>query len=290
MHQNNKTILVAGATGNQGGAAVRQLLKSGWQVRALTRSPDKPAAQALASQGVEVIAGDFDDRSSLDKALQDIYGVFSVQNFLQQGTEKEIEQGKALADAASLAGVKHFVYSSVGGAERNTGIAHFESKWAIEQHIRSLGLPATILRPAFFMENLLFPGLIRFVMWSALDGALGKDQALQLIAVDDIGEFVAIAFNNPDKYIGIAIEIAGDELTIPQAAKIYNQVTGKPPLKVPLPTQVFKLMNAEFAGMFQWFRDKGYKADIHSLRQLYPELKTLEQWIKEREAESKKSQ
>jgi len=139
--------LVVGATGKQGGAVARSLLNRGFRVRGLTRNPHKPEAQALAEQGAEVVQGDMDDRSDMDRVLEGTYGVFSVQNFWETGYDREVQQGKMVADAARAAGVAHFVYSSVGSAHRKTGIPHFESKWEVEEHVREIGLPFTIFRP-----------------------------------------------------------------------------------------------------------------------------------------------
>lgn len=155
MYSHEETILVTGATGQQGGAVTRHLLAGGWRLRALIRDPEKPAARALAENRVELVQGDLNDRASLNRALKGVYGVFSMQNFWlpDVGAEGEVRQGKTIADAATAAGVQHFVYTSVGAAHRGMGQAHFASKWEIEQHIRALGLPATILRPVSFMEN-----------------------------------------------------------------------------------------------------------------------------------------
>ena len=140
MSNSEKIIAVTGATGQQGGAVARRLLEKGWKVRALTRDPQKPAAQALAQAGAELAPGDMDRRADLDAAFQGVYGVFSVQNFWlpNVGAEGEVRQGKLAADAAKAAGVEHFVYSSVGAAERGMGQAHFASKWEIEQYVQSL--------------------------------------------------------------------------------------------------------------------------------------------------------
>src|ERR687894_1276757 len=149
-----RPFLVCGATGSQGGAVARSLLDRGFRVRALTRDLQKPEAQTLAEQGAEVVQGDMEDRSSMDQVLVDgSYGVFSVQNFWETGYDREVQQGKTVADAAKAAGVEHFVYSSVGSAHRQTGISHFESKWEVENHVRELDLRYTILRPVFFMHK-----------------------------------------------------------------------------------------------------------------------------------------
>jgi uncharacterized protein YbjT (DUF2867 family) len=124
-----RVILVSGATGQQGGAVVRNLLEWGFTVRALTRDADKAAARELADLGTEVVSGDLEDRASIERVLDGVYGVFSVQQFMETGVEGEVRQGVLFADAAKAAGVEHLVYSSVGSAHRDTGIPHFESKW-----------------------------------------------------------------------------------------------------------------------------------------------------------------
>ena len=150
MSNSEKTIVVTGATGQQGGATARHLLAQGWHVRALTGDPQGAAAQALAAAGAEVVSGNMYDRASLDQAFAGAYGVFSVQNFWlpDVGAAGEVRQGKIVADAAKAAGVRHLVYTSVGGDERQTGLSHFDSKWQIEEYVRSLSLPVTVLRPS----------------------------------------------------------------------------------------------------------------------------------------------
>src|SRR5918998_4594086 len=184
-------IVVTGATGKQGGAVARSLLDRGFRIRALTRNPQKPAAQALAQQGAEIVQGDMDDRSAMDRVLEDAYGVFSVQNFGEIGPEGEVTQGKILADAAKVAGIQHFVYSSVGSSYRETGIPHFESKWQIEKHVRNVGLPYTILRPVFFMHN--WEMMREQILASGtLAQPLDPDKPLQQVAAEDLGAFAAL--------------------------------------------------------------------------------------------------
>ncbi len=154
---NRGPVLVVGATGNQGGATARALLADGWPVRAMTRDPNSAGAKELAALGAELVTADLDDPPSLEAAVRGMYGVFSVQNFMTAGLEGEVRHGNAVAAAASEAGVMHFVYTSVGGAERASGVPHFETKWTIEQRITQLGLPATVLRPALFMDNFAHP-------------------------------------------------------------------------------------------------------------------------------------
>jgi len=153
MTDSSRLILVTGATGRQGGAVIRHLLPHGWKLRALTRQVQGAAVQQLLDQGVEIAKGDLQDPASLIGATRGCYGVYSVQDFWSVGVTREVQQGKNIADAAKAAGVRHFVFSSVGGAERHSGVDHFESKWEIEKYLRQLALPATILRPAGLMEN-----------------------------------------------------------------------------------------------------------------------------------------
>ncbi|KXK51255.1 MAG: NmrA/HSCARG family protein [Chlorobi bacterium] len=279
----DKTILVFGATGQQGGAVARHLLRHGWNVRAVTRNPEGEAAQALRDAGAEIVQANLDDPATLASAMEGVHGVFSVQNTWTDGVEGEIRQGKAVADAAKAAGVQHFLYTSVGGAERNTGIPHFESKWEVEQHIRLLQLPATVIRPVFFFDNLN-------VMAQPAEEGTGKvlpmgmhpERPLQMIAVDDIGAFAAVAFNNPEEYIGREIELAGDEITIPQLAQKYAAITGEPLHFVPLTVDQVKAYNEDMGAMFEWFNSSGYTAKIEDLRKVHPELKDAESWLRSR--------
>jgi uncharacterized protein YbjT (DUF2867 family) len=279
MSNGDKTVLVTGATGQQGGAVAQALLPGGWKVRALTRDPQKPAALALASQGVEMLPGDLmQTPAELASAFEGVYGVFSVQNFWESGPAGEVQQGKNLAEAAKIAGVQHLVYSSVGGAERGSGLSHFESKWEIENHIQALGLPATVLRPTFFMSN--FQNLLRAegeALTLAL--ALPPEKGLQMVAVEDIGALAALAFAQPEKFTGQALELAGDELTLPQMAGVLKRVLDRPVQFFSLPLDQLRSMNAEVANMFEWLGQGGYQADIPALRAIYPGLLNFETWL-----------
>ena len=220
-----RPVLVTGATGRQGGAVARNLLGRGFRVRVLTRDPQKPSARSLAERGAEVVRGDLEDRSSVDLALEGVYGVFSVQNPLEAGMESEIRQGKTLADAAKAAGVEHLVYSSMGSSHRVTGIPTFESKWEVEEHIRGTGLPYTVLRPVFFMQN--WEKMRDQILAGTLAQPLDPDKPLQQISTEDIGAFAAMAFDDPDRWIGREMDIAGDELTMVQMAQTFGRVIGR---------------------------------------------------------------
>src|SRR6266545_1633192 len=255
---NDKVISVTGATGQQGGAVARKLLADGWKIRALTRDLNKPAAQALAKAGAELIAGDMDSRSELDAAFDGAYGVFSVQNFwlANVGYDGEIQQGKNVADAAKAAGVSHLVYSSVGAAHRGMGQKHFDSKWIIEQYIQALDIPYTILRRAAFFENFNWE---RPAISNGIFNALGlrPEKERQLIAVEDIAVFVALALADPDRYLGKTIELAGDALTESQTADTFAKVIGRP-VKLTMPTgSGGRRSEEEMKAMFNFFNGEG---------------------------------
>src|SRR5713101_2625543 len=283
MSDADRRVLVTGATGRQGGAVIRHMLPKGWKLRALTRDPGSHAALALTQKGVEVVQGDLEDPASIARAAVGVYGIYSVQDFWAVGAKREVQQGKNLADAAKRAGVKHFVYSSVGGAERNTGIPHWESKWEVEKHIRSLGLPATVVRPATFMETYYIDQVEIGLLKGKLADPIRADMPYQTIATDDIGAFVALAFERPSEFIGKELEIAGSELTNREAAKVFSRVLGKPVKFQRLPLPLVRLiLGNEFYRMFRWFNEAGFKADIPGLRRAYPEvrLQTLEEWLR----------
>ena len=280
----NKTVLISGATGRQGGAVIRHMLPKGWKLRALTRNPGSATAQDLTRQGIDVAQGDLEDPTSLERAAHGAYGIYSVQDFWSVGAKREVQQGKNLAEAAKKAGVEHFVYSSVGGAERNSGIDHWESKWEIEKYIRKLGLPATILRPVTFMETYYVQEVEIGILKGKLVDPIRADKPYQTIATDDIGAFVALAFERPKEFIGVDLEIAGSELTNPEAAQVFSRVLGKPVKFQRLPMPMVRLfLGKEFYQMFRWFNDAGYQANIAELRRRYPEIRlhTLEEWLRE---------
>lgn len=276
-----KTIVVLGATGQQGGAVAHSLIAEGrWQVRALSRHPGTDSARRLASDGIQIVVGDMDHRSSLQAAFDGAYGVFSVQG-TDQGVEVETRRGIAVADAALSAGVKHFIYASVGGAERRSDIPHFESKWRVEEHIRNIGLPASIVRPAFFMEN-FGKSSLRAVLLALLRSYVPRGKPLQMIATADIGHWVAHAFAHPEVFIGKAEEIAGDELTRAQIVATFKHHGWSAGLPFPIPRFLLRPLPHEVRKMFQWFGEAGYAVDISALRARQVDLLTLNDWLEKK--------
>lgn len=274
----SKPILVTGATGQQGGAVARALLAKGQQVRVMTRHPEKAAS--LAKAGAEVVQGDLTNQAILQMALRGVHGVFAMSTWVEQGMEAEVRQGIMLADAAKQAGITHYVYTSVGSAHRNTGIPHFDSKWKVEQHIRQIGLPATILRPVWFMEN--FTTFAKPSAEGVLTLPMKPARKLAMVALKDIGEFGAAAFLRPNDFLGQAIDLAGDELTMPETAAQLTHAMGRPIRFQEFPMeQAEAAMGHDLTTMFRWFNEVGYAIDIPTLKQTFQlPLTTFAEWIK----------
>lgn len=268
--KHDKVILVTGATGNQGGAVARELLSKGYSVRALTRNPEGEKAKALAALGAEIMKGNYDEPQSLEPALDGVWGVFGVQNTWEAGIEGEEEQGKRLAELARKKGVYHYVYTSVGSAHRETGIPHFENKWRIEEKVRSLGFPSyTILRPVFFMENFVSSWFKPGILEGKLNVGIKASTPLQMIAVEDIGKFGLLAFEQHEKMKGVELDIAGDVLTMPKAADILGKALGRKVKFVEVPKEEVRKWSDDFAIMLEWFDRVGYDVDIASLEKKY---------------------
>jgi uncharacterized protein YbjT (DUF2867 family) len=281
MNKEKDIILVTGATGNQGGAIARQLLADGYQVRAMTRDLQGGKVQALAAQGAQLVQGDLDDPQSLHSALDGAWGAYAVQTN-QEGVEREEEQGTRFAEIAREAGIGHFVYSSVGSADRGTGIPHFENKWRVEGKIRSLGFPSyTILRPTFFMENFLSPWLKPGIMEGKLRLPLAPETGLQMIALEDIGKFGALAFKEHGRMNGVEVDLAGDRCTMPETADIIGRAMDKKVVFERAPIEEIKQMSEDLTIMFQWFDRVGYNVDIQAVESNYGiKFCTLSEWAK----------
>jgi uncharacterized protein YbjT (DUF2867 family) len=275
----NRTILITGVTGHQGGAVARALQGSGFSLRGLTRKPESEPAAALARQGVEIVKGDLDDEASLRRALAGAWGVFGVQNTWEAGVEREEAQGKGLATLAREVGVDHFVYTSVGSAHQRTGIPHFDNKWRIEETVRAIRFPShVILRPVFFMENLLAPFSLQ---GNTLSAALAPGTRLQMVAVDDIGWFGARAFTAAATLNRREIDLAGDVRTMPEAAEILTKALGRPIAFAQTPIEQVRQFSEDTALMLEWFDRVGYSADIAGLeREFGRALTKLPDWAR----------
>ena len=234
------------------------------------------------------MVGDLADLATVRAAMEGAPGVFVVLTAVVDhrvsaaAVEAEERTGKALADLAKSIGVGHFVYSSVGGANLPSGVAHVENKGRIEQHIRRIGLAATVLRPVFFMDNFAThsrPTVVDGELVVSL--GLLPSTRLPLIAVHDIGAFAALAFESPDEYVGRDITIAGDELTGPQIADAFRAATGMPARFQQIPNEYVRAFDPEVAKMFDWFNNRDVAAaDLAQLRERHPQLMNLETWVR----------
>jgi uncharacterized protein YbjT (DUF2867 family) len=267
-----KAVLVTGATGKQGGAVARALISAGHRVRGLTRDPSSASARVLAARGAELVEGDFAVPDSLVAAARGVDAVFVMSTPFEAGMDAETRQGIAMLDAAARAGVGHVVYTSVASADRGTGIPHFESKLAVEQHLRGTALKWTIIAPVAFMENLLFPQTLEGVRNGVYAAAMAEDRPLQQIAVSDIGAFAAHVLEHADALVGRRIELAGDAVSPEQTAAILGDVLGREIRAVRTPIEQIRSFSEDMALMFEWFDRVGYSVDVEALRASYPEV------------------
>jgi uncharacterized protein YbjT (DUF2867 family) len=278
-------IAVIGGTGQQGGATARALLAAGAPVRALVRDPAAAAAVALRDAGAELVTADVEDPGSLRHGLAGVAGLFAMTTFVgADGTEGEVRRGGLIAEAAHDVGVPHVVYSSVGGAERHSGVPHFESKRRVEERLTALGLTTTVVRPTFFMEN-----FTSFFAPKTEDGAvvlrapLRPGVPLQMVAVDDVGAVAAACLLDRGSVPGGAVEIAGDELTGEQIAAAFGERAGAPARFEALPLDVLADDPDQHA-MFGWFTHlPAYEADFALTRLLAPDVKDFRAWLSARD-------
>jgi uncharacterized protein YbjT (DUF2867 family) len=269
-------ILVTGATGKQGGQVARQLLAKGHAVRALTRSTSSTAAQELATLGATLVAGDMGDPASLERAANGARAIFSVSTSFEGGVEAETKQGVNVANAAKAAKA-YLVYTSVGSADKETKIPHFDSKYEVERHIRDLGISAAILGPAYFMDNLLTVGA-RALARGRYATPLSPNRVVQQISTEDIGAFAVLALENEARFAGKRIDIASDELTGVEVAEILSRVLGKTIAYEQTPMDPA----SERSIMYAWLERVGYSADLAALRRDHPELapRRFETWAR----------
>lgn len=276
-----KTILVTGATGTQGGAVCASLLASGQRVRGLTRDPGK--ARIILGPRVELVQGDFRNPQSLREALSGVDGAFVMGTPYEEGPEAEVAQGKAMIDACAERGIGHVVYSSVCGANKNTGIPHFDSKNLIERHLAKTGLSGTILRPVWFMENFASSWYLPSIEKGFLASPLRPGRPLQMVSVSDIGKFAAMAFLKPSRFIGREIDIAGDELTMVQIAREISRALSRIVRYEHVPEEkAEQALGRDWALMFAWFNEHGYDVDIGALKERYEiPLRSFRRYLEE---------
>lgn len=280
-----RTIVVTGATGLQGGAVARQLLASGWRVRALTRNAQRPPAQALAALGAEVVQGDMAEPDSLTPVMAGAYGVFSVQNPMISGMAGEIVQGKNIALAAQHAGVRHLVYASAGTGVRGTGVPSWESKLVVEEYMQSLGLPLTTVRPTALMELMtdkkFYPAVST---WYLMPKLMGSTTRIPWLCTRDLGFIVAKAFTEPGQFIGQDLPLASDVKSIDECRALYRTVMGKNPPRFPMPTWLFErfgFVGLDLSKMWRWLRDARLALDTDPTLALHPAALDVRAWLEQ---------
>jgi uncharacterized protein YbjT (DUF2867 family) len=261
---------VVGVTGNQGGVTVDHLLAADrdFAVRGLTRTPTSDAARTLAERGVDVREGNLNDKSTLRAAVEGVDAVVIVTNIWTAGFDASVRQGTNIAAVAAEAGVSHVVFSGAGYHDRELGLAALDPAGEVEAYIRSLDVPATFLRPVWFMHNL------EPAFETVLDGTLAlpveTDVPLQMLAVDDVGRTIRRVLTAPDEFVGEGFDLAGAERTPAEMARILSEVTGTTVQPVAVPIEDARAeMGDEMAELFQWFNDEGYSIDVERLERRF---------------------
>jgi uncharacterized protein YbjT (DUF2867 family) len=280
-----RTVLVTGATGHQGGAVAQALLQRGHTVRALTRKIDSPSAKAVAQKGAKLVEGTMEDRDSFARVSEGADAVFLVTTPFESGMDAEISQGKNAVDAAKSAGVAHIVFSSVIAADRNTGVPHFDSKWVIEQHPASSGLPYSILGPSFFLTNLLTPQSLGALKNGVYAAPLPESLRTPHTALEDIAAMAALALEDPDRIRNRRVDVVSDQLRGDEAAAILSGVLGRTVTysEVPLDN-----LPDDLAKMFRWFAENKPEVDLASLRREFPDAgwHSFEDWTRKQDWQS----
>jgi uncharacterized protein YbjT (DUF2867 family) len=304
MHD-RKVIAVIGATGSQGGGLARAILSDsagGFACRAITRHPDNEKAQALKSQGAEVVKADLDDTASLEKAFAGAYGAFCVTNFWEHFSgEKEKAQAKNMAAAAKAAGLKHVIWSTLEDTRKLMApddkrmpflqekyrVPHFDAKAEADAYFA--GLPATLLVTSFYWDNLYAFGLgpkkqddgnYAWVM------PMG-DKRLAGMAAEDIGKVAYGIFKAGPKYIGKTVGVAGEFLTLAQMADALSKALGTRVNYQAVEADAYRGFGFpgadELGNMFQVYRDFEKEVvgarSVEKARELDPSLLNFEQWL-----------
>jgi uncharacterized protein YbjT (DUF2867 family) len=263
-------VLVLGATGGQGGAVAAALIRTGRPVRALVRDPAAPAARRLAAAGAQLATGDFTNPEALTAAMQHSAAAFALTTPFESGPAAELEQGRAIIEAAAAARLGHLVFSSVAGAAQETGIPHFDSKAAVERVLGASGLPYTIVAPTYFYDNAL--GGAEQLRRGVLELPLPADHQLQQLDRTALGSFVELVLRDPRAFAGRRIELASDAPTPAQMSQALSTALGHPVRFGEVPMSAVRQGSPDMAAMWGFLRGRGYQADIGALHRDYPEV------------------
>jgi uncharacterized protein YbjT (DUF2867 family) len=269
-------ILVIGATGRFSGI-VDQLLARGHTVRAITRDPSSPAAQVVSAAGAEIVRGDLDERASLLAAARGIDAVFAAGTLHRAGPDGDIRHGMAITDTVRAARVPHLLYVSVAGAETEADVPLFRSKRAVEAYIRKSGVPATILAPVYFMENVFMPWWQPFLRAGKFPLALPAGTRMQQVPVADVTVAAAAAIERRDDFLGERMIIASDAISGSDGARAISRVVGA---TVPFEEVPIERLPEGVQRLFLHMRAMGFGADIPAVRAAFPDTRwhTFEEW------------
>ncbi|MGI9329834.1 MAG: NmrA/HSCARG family protein [Gammaproteobacteria bacterium] len=269
-----ETVLVGGATGRQGNAVVDELLARGYEVRGMTRRPEGRKGKRLAEKDIEIVQGNYEDYDSLLAAMDGVDKVFFYMGF----SRNQLEQGKNVIAAAKASGVKHLIYSSGAAAEPGKGVPDAEQT-KIELAIVDSGIPYTVFRPVAFYEN--FDRQQKRIAENGIVESRSPDRILHFIAIRDIGFLVGEAFDNPDEWLGQAVNIAGDKMTVRAYVDTFSQVMGREIAYTRLPLDEYlEGVPAMLRPLFRWYDEVGYEADVEGFRARYPDLITLDEYLR----------
>lgn len=270
---NTDKVLLIGVTGGTGGNVVKGFLEQGvTNLRVITREIDlnRPTLARLNDAGVELVKANLDDETSLIRAFTGILAVYchATSGDSAKIDPLEVERARRVAQAAKQADIKHFVYNSAGGADRNSGIPRIEQKYQVEQIFIEAGLPTTMLRACLFMEEFWKKYTRPSILKGSFPFSIQPDKPLHLITTKDMGRVAAYVMKHPIKYVGQKIELAGDVLTPKQMAEAFSQVQGMQVVYKETPAWIFLLLlQKELFDLIQWYRKQGYQADVQGLRE-----------------------
>lgn len=251
----SKLLTILGATGNQGGSLANYVvtdpvLSKEYSIRAVTRDPSKPAAKALAAKGIEVVQGDIDDVASIKAAFKGAHTVFAVTTTIydEKLKEREVRQGRDIADAAVGAGVKYLIWSTLSSPTleskgKYSHVDSFDSKYEVEQYIRSLPLKSAFYAPASFMQNFLSmmgPHPVGDGTF-AISNIWNPDTKIPLVDIEnDTGKYVAAILAEPDKFEGKVLSAATDFWSMEEVVRTLSHVTGKTVTYNQIPVDAYK--------------------------------------------------
>jgi uncharacterized protein YbjT (DUF2867 family) len=263
--EENGAVLVVGAAELEGSAAVRHLRERGLTVSALVRSSDD-AADRL--QGARPVVADPADPASVEHALQGVRSLVVVIDEADSGPRARLHEGRAVADAARRAGVAQVVYIAGSGTDHHQ--VSCDRSREIEHHMHELGLPLTVLRPVTLMEEIAWYWLNRFPSGLELATPYEPDLPLPLVAADDVGAVAALAVADPELFAGHrTVTVAGDETT---PRRIADDLTRALDERV-------QLTEVQVEGVFMFPDAVGHASDLEWLREAYPPLQSLREWL-----------